>query len=133
MHIDRRTALVVGLTGMLGAIAPGVAQADPIIIPRDSVTYGRTYGDWAAAWWQWALSIPASHHPLFDTADCGVGQSGPVFFLGGKACSTLDTHCDFGHADRICTVPSGKALFFPVINTEDSTLEESQTASRTPP
>jgi hypothetical protein len=53
---------------------------------------------------------------------CGVGQSGPVWFLGGAffqsgtpAVSTI-TRTD-------CTVPRGKALFFPLLNIECSTLE----------
>jgi hypothetical protein len=86
------------------------------VIPRDQVAYGRTYADWTAAWWQWALSIPLGVHPLFENGPCTEGQSGPVFFLGGSfATSTVS---------RNCTVPAGKALFFPIINQEDSVPEE---------
>jgi hypothetical protein len=81
------------------------------------VAFGRTYSDWAAAWQQWAQSISVSVHPLFDNGDCNTQQSGPVFFLGGSFKSATVT--------RTCTVPAGKALFFPVVNFEDSTLEES--------
>jgi len=79
------------------------------VFPRDVVVFGRTYGDWSAAWWQWALSIPAKAHPLLDTADCNTGQSGPVFFLGGSFSSSRVP-------PRKCKVPSGKSLFFPVVN-----------------
>ena len=41
-------------------------------------------------------------------ADCGVGQSGPVFFLAGVSGT--------GSVTRDCTVPAGKALFFPLVN-----------------
>lgn len=54
------------------------------IIDRDAVAYGRTYSEWNAAWEQWADSIPTANHPLFDNGNCSVGQSGPVWFLGGK-------------------------------------------------
>jgi hypothetical protein len=88
------------------------------------VIAGRTYGEWSAAWWQWSLSIPASSHPLFDKGDCNTGQTGQVFFLGGKACTTGDTTCNASVAKRTCTVPKGKDLFFPIVNAEDSVAEE---------
>ena len=87
------------------------------VIPADSVIYGRTYSEWSAEWWQWALSIPVATHPLFDKGDCSVGQSGPVWFLGGSFASNTDV--------RSCTVPAGKMLFFPILNGEDSDVEES--------
>lgn len=70
---------------------------------------GKTYGQWAAAWWQWALSAPTPVNPLVDPvgADCAAGQSGSVWFLAGT----------FGGAvTRTCNVPVGRSLFFPVAN-----------------
>ena len=63
-------------------------------------------------WWQWALSIPVSENPLFDETGefAGVGQSGPVFFLAAVFNVS-------GTAERTITVPRGKALFFPLLNT----------------
>ncbi len=90
------------------------------IINRDAVTYGRTSGEWAGEWWQWALSIPYSEHPLVNNPDCSVGQSGPVWFLGGSFVTNTAT--------RNCTIPAGTYLFFPILNGEDSALEESQGA-----
>jgi hypothetical protein len=96
------------------------AQADnrpePKVFDRDSVVYGRTYGEWSAAWWQWAFSVPVDKHPLFDNGDCSVGQSGPAWFLGGSFVSNVDV--------RNCTVPGGTALYVPILNGEDSSLEE---------
>jgi hypothetical protein len=126
---------MTGAVGLIvGLMAPGFAQdQDNSAIPRDSVAFGRTYSELTAAWWQWMLSIPATAHPLFDTtADCNTGQTGRVFFLGGKFCATSGPPCNAGSADRTCTVPAGKALFFPVVNIEDSTLEESRPSSQTP-
>ncbi len=96
----------------------------PKVITSDSVAYGRTYSEWSAAWNQWALSIPVPNHPLFDHGDCSVGQSGPVWFLGGKFCANNDNTCGYSNVQRACSVPRGKALFFPVIDSEDSAVEE---------
>jgi len=90
------------------------------IIAPDTVIAGRTYGEWTAAWWQWATSIPVASHPLFDKGDCTVGQTGQVFFLGGKFCTSGDTSCNASSANRSCTVPRGKNLFFPIVNSENS-------------
>jgi len=114
-------ALVLGLVGV-GVVVP--VQADDIhgssgknqVYSRDSVIFGRSYSEWSSAWQQWANSIPALEHPLFDNADCSKDQSGPVWFLGGKFCSTEDTACTSEPTVRSCTVPHGKALFFPITN-----------------
>jgi hypothetical protein len=110
----RALLLVVGLTGT--AAVALVHAAEPAVYLRDSVIFGATYSAWSAAWQQWANSIPAAEHPLLDNADCSKGQSGPVWFLGGKFCSTEDPECPSKPAQRSCTVPSGKALYFPVVN-----------------
>jgi hypothetical protein len=97
-------------------------DSGPRVIDRDSVAYGRTYSELSAAWWQWAFSIPVANHPLFDNADCSTGQSGPVWFLGGKFCQT-GSNCN-GSATRSCSIPARKAVFFPILNVEDSAPEE---------
>lgn len=94
-----------------------------LAFPVDSVVHGRTYSEWSAAWWQWALSISTDSHPLFDTADCSKGQSGPVWFLGGKFCMTGGA-CSTTDVVRSCTIPKGTALFIPALNSADSVLEE---------
>jgi hypothetical protein len=95
------------------------------VFDRDSVAFGRTYSEWSAAWEQWADSIPVANHPLFhDNIDCGVGQSGPVWFLGGKFCALNETNCGTSNVVRNCNLPAGKALYFPILNSEDSALEE---------
>jgi hypothetical protein len=111
----------VVLVVLIGFSAATPLQADvlpvePDVFSRDSVIYGRSYGDWSAAWQQWADSIPADQHPLFDNADCSRGQSGNVWFLGGKFCSIDDPECPNEPAERSCTVPAGTALYFPVVN-----------------
>jgi hypothetical protein len=71
---------------------------------------GRSPSQLAGEWWQWALGAPDASNPVSDqTGDqCGYGQDGPVWFLAGA----------FGSfkVRRVCKVPAGKVLFFPVIN-----------------
>jgi hypothetical protein len=67
-----------------------------------------------ARWWQLMFSIPSGRkvnvNPINDTVgtNCLVGQRGPTWFLGGSLTPSPVT--------RSCSVPSGEALFFPVIN-----------------
>jgi hypothetical protein len=94
--------------------------------------YGKTYPQWSAAWWQWALAIPVHapprsgpvNHPLVDLtgAKCGVGQSGPVWFLGAAFIQTGQPFPSAIVRDH-CTVPKSKALFFPLLNTECTAVE----------
>src|SRR5262249_33125691 len=67
------------------------ARGNPGVLPPSSNPYGRSYGEWGAAWWQWALSLPLSESPLNDPtgAHIAAGQSGPVWFLSGTFCPDL--------------------------------------------
>lgn len=109
-------------TAVLGAVALTLILAAPGALAQKGTVgvfqpgtrpYGMSYGDWSAAWWQWAYSLPVDQNPLFDEtgALAGQGQSGPVFFLAGVFNVT-------GTAERTCNVPVGKAILFPILNTE---------------
>jgi len=93
-------------------VAPDVSALTetPRIAPPGSTPYGKTYGQWVAAWWKWALETPASINPVLDVTgkNCQAGQHGDVWFLAGS----------FGSAPvtRECTIPRNRALLFPVIN-----------------
>lgn len=105
-------------------LAPMVAAADdvnPGVYPVDSVICGKTYGEWSAEWWKWAFSIPLESNPLTDTTGehFAVGQSGDVWFIGGIISSQPSPI----QVTRTCTIPSGKALFFPIFNGECSRIE----------
>lgn len=118
-------SLVVGL---LAGSASRVYAADPnpVIRSPDTKVQGMTYGEWSAAWWKWAYSIPAAMNPLNDGPDCAngsVGQFGPVWFLGGAWSPTKIKGQFVAKVVRNCTVPNGKTLFFPIVNSECSTLE----------
>jgi hypothetical protein len=84
---------------------------NPRVLPPNARAFGETYGSWSAAWWQYVVAQPASTNPLLPDntgANCRVGQSGRVFFLVGVSGGTATRNQ--------CTVPAGKALFFPLVN-----------------
>src|SRR5205823_8952020 len=104
------------------------APGNPAIAPPNSHPFGLSYGEWSARWWQWAFSLPVDHHPLYDTADCSAGQSGKVWFLGASFAPTVTGSGQVvAIATRHCTVPTGTALFFPILNAEASTAERNGT------
>ncbi len=117
--------LTTSPTGTWAGEQKGFNQGkDTQVIDRDSVAYGRTYSELSAAWWQWAFSIPVASHPLFDNGDCSVGQAGSVWFLGGKFVPVGGPPASGASANRSCLVPADKALYFPILNGEDSAPEE---------
>jgi hypothetical protein len=92
--------------------SPATNSINPAIFPPDSQPYGLTYGEWTAKWWQWAESIPTEINPQLDETgeDCAQAQNqtGPVWFLTGTS---------GGSVERTCTIPAGKAILIPVLNT----------------
>ena len=90
-------------------VATSVPLPPGKVVPVRAAAYGGSYDEWSARWWRWALSIPERGHPIADGtgARCGVKQKGNVWFLAGTF---------GGPATRTCTIPAGKAFFFPIIN-----------------
>ena len=123
MNILRSRYLPGGLTlialVLLLQVTPVLAAQNPNpgVLPPDSHPFGKTYGEWSNAWWQWAYSIPVPNNPVLDTtgANCSVGQSGNVWFLAG-------TFNSGETITRTCTVPHGKALFVPIFNSENDNI-----------
>jgi hypothetical protein len=105
----KSTVLFIALLGAMATSALAERSANPGIVPPHKKAYGKTYGQWAAAWQQWAFGIPAAQSPFLDETGefAGAGQSGPVWFLTGNF---------GGETERNITVPPGKSLFFPVVN-----------------
>jgi hypothetical protein len=104
----------IGAMALVLAMAANLAPAgnpNPKVLPIGSSPYGMPYGEWSGQWWQWAYSFPMAESPVNDPSGelAALGQSGPVWFLAGT----------FGdaNAERTVTIPAGKALFFPIINT----------------
>ncbi len=112
----KKTLSAAFIAGLLLIAAPTNGFASfanfNIILPDDAQAQtGKTYGEWSAAWWQYAMSIPANDNPVLDATGikCRVGQnaSSLVFFLsstpGGSA------------VRNNCVVPAGKVLFLPLL------------------
>jgi hypothetical protein len=90
---------------------PAMSSSVGGIAPPQSRPHGKSYSEWAAAWWQWALTIPVSSNPVLDLTGehCAENQSDHVWFLAGA----------FNAGEpvtRECTIPAGQALVLPLIN-----------------
>jgi hypothetical protein len=115
MKRKARSAIATGIMIASGLLAltggPLVSEAGAVPPPAvvENQTYGASYGEWGARWWQWVLSIPAAVNPVLDQsgANCARGQYDTVWFLAGSF---------GGSVTRVCTVPAGKPLFFPLLN-----------------
>jgi hypothetical protein len=107
---------VMGLSSLaLESSAPASAH----VFPREATPYGQSYEEWAAAWWQWLYAIPKSVNPQLGSP-CDVDQSGQVFFLAANY---------GGATTRSCTLPAGKAIFFPLLNAFDYSCPEQAVGS----
>jgi serine/threonine protein kinase len=91
-----------------------------VVPPDDPRLNGRSYEQLAAEWLRWTLEMPLTNsagaiHPTRDSTQFNVseGQTLDVWFLASP----------FGTIHRSCTIPPGKALFFPLFNVWVSTLE----------
>jgi len=84
--------------------------AEPVVIPPAAAPPGVGYAELSVRWQKYANQQPPDANPLLDdTGDkCAAGQEGHVFYLVGG----------FGTAakNRVCSIPPGKMLFFPLIN-----------------
>src|SRR5215472_9058485 len=89
------------------------ALGNPGIIPPQAIYASHSYSEWQARWWQWVFSLPATDNPIIPGGNVLQGQSDHVWFLAGV----------FGVEERSITIPPGTALFFPIVNTECSTVE----------
>lgn len=115
VHEKYRKTLVVTSAAILLLIVASTnrwaVSANFTIISPDNAQAqtGKTYGEWSAALWKHLFEIPAENSPGLDPTgvNCNFGQTGSVFFLA----STFG-----GSATRNqCRVPSGKALFLPIL------------------
>ena len=90
------------------ARAAGGPGQDHRVFPPQSHPYGASYPEWAARYWQWSMSFPATANPAADTASPASGQSGRVWFLASVTGNRTVT--------RQLTILSGTALFFPALS-----------------
>jgi hypothetical protein len=115
----KRTLAAMALVATVVVNSPSASvSAGGNVAPPGSRSHGMSYAERAAAWWRWAIALPASGHPLFSSGnvDCSVGQSDHVWYLAGAFAPAPDP-------PRACDIPSGTALFLPLVNVDCSTLE----------
>jgi hypothetical protein len=120
-RLTQTTIASISLVAATLALSPASAFAAPaplvVVQPQaaDAQT-SRTYGEWSALWWQTMLKLTNDRSPVLDTAgrNCSLGDTPDMFFLAGNA---------GGAVARTCSVPTGKPLFIPILNTECSTIE----------
>jgi hypothetical protein len=123
----RVSTFLLSLALVLGVVSVVATPANAAtVMPPHSMAAGASYGQWAASWWQWLFQTPVSVNPEFlppgtptapEPVDCSVGQSGHVWFIGGTFLPTSSTP-ETSRSDvyRTCTVPTGKFIFFPILN-----------------
>jgi hypothetical protein len=127
MKAIKLLALIAALS-MTGLLASCDSSTDPApaISPKveiyalDQSIEGKTYKEWAAEWWKQMDLTPKSQNILFDETGSRVlnGVStvnSNLLFLGG-------VFNESGTATRTATIPSGKTLFFPVLNGQFDTV-----------
>jgi hypothetical protein len=125
MRSPKKLLLTLAAISLLAASAAVSVAGNRNVSPVQADPHGASYADWSARQWQWVFSLPTDHHPLFDTADISAGQSGHVWFLGGTFTLVGGTPgVTMGLADRTGTIPTGTWLFFPLVDAEDSAIEE---------
>ena len=111
----RQLVAVTGLSG-LAILSPVSAS----VLPPEGLVANKTYSEWLAASWKWALETPwDGHHPLQDNtgADALRNQSGPVWFLGAGPSSSPT-------AKRRIVIPDSQMLYVAIGDVESSTLED---------
>jgi hypothetical protein len=93
----------------------GGSRSNPVVVPPDRPVLGRSQARWSAIWWQQIYSIPYDRNPVVDTTgeDCEEGAHDGVWFLAGTT---------GGSVTRTCTIPTGKFIFFPLVNTADDNI-----------
>src|SRR5262245_51817218 len=108
-------ASTVLLVPHLNANIPGSVPQNAGNSRPASPPFGQTYDVLSQEWQLWDFMQAAPDNPTFG-APCGNGQSGGVWFLYGLPGSATSV---------TCAIPAGKALFFPIVNAECSSLEPS--------
>jgi hypothetical protein len=91
--------------------------ADALVLDPAQAHYGYTNAQWGTRWWQWFFQLPTQQDaedciiPWADSTGehCAYGQpGGEVFFLAGTT--------EGATLRYLCVVPSGKAIYFPIVN-----------------
>jgi hypothetical protein len=117
------------LTVATASSANAAGKAAPGVLPPNSSAYGHSYAEWSAMWWQWVMSQPAvdvggnNTHPQFDTTGAytlaGQDDNKVIFLPAGFGADPPPQNLT-----RTITIPSGRPLFFPIVNAWADVLGE---------
>jgi hypothetical protein len=91
-----------------------------ILYDRNEQPFGQSWEEWAALWCRWMFSIPKKMNPTLDISGkyCSINQNNEnAWFLTG-------TYGNINPVKRKCSIPAGKAIFFPILQKEDSFAED---------
>ncbi len=110
-HVQIKNYMIISAYGMMLMFT----YSTVLVIPISNIVNAATPNLFPSSinkalsvkWWQWLFSIPPKTNPILDDNPCNVKQSGSFFYLVGTFGGT---------ADRNCTIPKNKAIFFPIIN-----------------
>ncbi len=112
IHAIAAGLVLILVSACSSSLTPSVQATNDneFAFPPGAPMAGRSVALLTADWWQWAMSMPDEVNPVRDRtgAHCGMGQRGEVWFLAGGFGSS--------RIHRVCTVPYGKTLLFPVVN-----------------
>jgi hypothetical protein len=107
---NRNKVFSIIISALAGAGFLFLTTALPAAAEENATLHGKTIGEWAAGWWQWQEKYYPDVSFGDGPVDCSLGQSGPVWYLGGTG---------GGPAERRCQgklIPAGTHLMFPLVN-----------------
>jgi hypothetical protein len=112
-----RRRLLLGAILMIAVAMPAgqaaaAANHNPGVLPPQSHPFGMSYGQWSALWWQQAFAVHSGPGSPFEagSVDCTSLGTRHVAFLVGT------TQTSGNPASRSCSLPTGTAVLFPLIN-----------------
>lgn len=104
---------LIGAGGTLFMWRGRSAARAAVMLESGRTHFGKSYPEWGGVWWRWLYELPEQSACVLPDGDmtgeyCAYGQTDPnVFFLVGT------------HGAKVirtkCIVPSGRAIFFPII------------------
>lgn len=112
-----------------GKAAPNTSYIAGYVYAPGTYPLGKTYSALAADWWKWVLKSPKPKSPFIDATgvNCKEGQSSSyatVWYLAGIFEGD-------GTITRNCTIPVGRHILFPVLNTLAAAFPTDPAAEKT--
>ena len=109
------SGIIIAAIMSASALSARADEKSVRIIPQDAKYHGKTYPEWAAAFWQYAFALPVEGHPFVagPDDDFSAGQKGSVWFWSAPE----------GPMTRTVSMPAGKTLFLTIRDVDISSLE----------